>query len=130
MHRDIHDPPGIYPAPEMYRLDPVRGMKLIVPVALESYERGWNPMVQDVYEVETVQHDERYFTNQWLFKERVRIYCKPLHYELLTGKPYRCKACEAYWKECPERPDEVMIERIGEFHSWDIQYKIKPFMRL
>lgn len=103
-----------YPAPQLYRLDPVRGAKFIVPIALEGYDRGYNPMVQDHYEVESrwiCDGGREYGLNQWLFKERVRVYSKVRHYDF-NGKEFRCPECELHWKKWPDgRPDEVLLRR-------------------
>jgi len=88
-----------YPPPQLYRLDPVRGAK------------GYHPMVQDHYEVLSRYVDDRYGINQWLFKERVRVYSKVLHYDT-NGKAFRCPECEQHWKKWPDgRPDEVLLRR-------------------
>lgn len=120
-----------YPAPRLYRLDPVAGRTLLVPVGLEGYDAGFNPTVEDRYEVQTTFYDgpnNGYYLNQWIFKERVRLFVKPLHIDLHTGKEYRCETCERFWNLWPDgrRPDETLLVRTGEHPHWEI----KPTVRM
>ncbi len=115
-----------YPDPPMHVLHPIQGRWLIKPVALEDYDRGYNPMVEDVYEVMTTWHphsagaDGGVYLNQWLFEKRVRVFSKPMHVD--NGKRYRCKACERYYRELwPKgRDDETLLVRHGEHPNYSV----------
>lgn len=104
-----------YPKPKKYLLEPVKGgHTYLVPVALEGYDRGYEALVRDHYEIETTYYaidGKKYFVNQWKFKDRLRVWTRPLHYDH-NGKSYRCEECERYWAEEPSRPDEVLL-------TWD-----------
>jgi hypothetical protein len=98
-----------YPAPKLIRSDPVVGAKLIQPVALEGYDKGYNATVEDHYEpaywVEASQEPR----TVWRWVRRVRTWTRPLHYNH-EGHTIHCEECARWYEQYPTRPDEVLAE--------------------
>lgn len=96
------------PPPKETLDDPVVGLKRIVPVALEDYFEGYNSMVQDEYQPYRMPCPVNGMKWQWHFVRRVRVFTKPLHYNI-DGKSQKCERCEAWWKFVPNKPDEILL---------------------
>jgi hypothetical protein len=75
----------------------VVGKYLIAPAWDEPYDRGFNPMVVDIYEplYQVVGDKELAF---WFFRKRIRQYSKPIHRDHY-GREIKCKECESWYKK-------------------------------
>ncbi len=102
-----------YPAPQRIRYGQVIGAKLIVPVADEGYERGYNAMVQDEYEA-AYMHAHGRVQAVWHWARRVRTWTRPMHRELIHGGEYRCETCERWHTQYPEPPADEILDEAGD----------------
>lgn len=86
---------------------PVFGLHLIVPVKLEGYHKGYNSMVQDIYEHACLYSKDKGPRYYWRWARRIRSHSKPTHYSM----KHRCTECEKWHKIFPTRDDDVLMER-------------------
>ncbi len=86
----------------------ILGRQLIVPVAFDDYDRGYNPSVEDIYEP-AVRFTRHGFNRTdrveylWRWKRRVRTFVKPIPHG-------DCEECAKYHAEFPNMPDEILLE--------------------
>lgn len=103
----LPEPALVIPATE----NGIIGAKLIKPLDVGYYERGYNVHHQDEYEPMFLYRDGKEVAARWEFRRRIRQFLKPLHINH-DGTPYRCEECERWWKLYPDKDgtEEVLIE--------------------
>jgi hypothetical protein len=86
---------------------PVIGLKLIVPVELEGYDRGYDSIVEDEYEPQYLVREGKVVGKRWIWTRRVRVFTRPWH----DDEDGPCEECEKWHALYPERPEnEILME--------------------